>query len=157
MQKLRWLFLLLIVNGAVRAQQTIRLTGNWEFLKQDVGGIWELVRPVGKGNPESVPLWQPVQLPHCVNAEDAVDPDVNYYQGPAWYRTQLDIRNPYSNGRTLLFFEGAGQKTDVYIYTTKVASHTGGYDEWTVDITEAVAAFQKTTVYHNQFKGKIHL
>jgi beta-galactosidase len=155
MQKLKWLFLLLMVNASARAQQSTRLTGNWEFLKQDVGGIWEIMRPVGKGNPESVPLWQPVQLPHCVNAEDAVDPDVNYYQGPAWYRTQLDINNPYTNGRTLLFFEGAGQKTDVYVYTTKVGSHTGGYDEWSVDLTDAIAAFKKMSVFQSQFKGKI--
>jgi beta-galactosidase len=155
MQRIKWLLLLLLVHGMAHAQQMTRLTGNWEFLKQDVGGIWETVRPVGKGNPESVPLWQPVQLPHCVNAEDAVDPDVNYYQGPAWYRTQLEINNPYSSGRTLLFFEGAGQKTDVYVYTTKVGSHTGGYDEWSVDITDAIAAFKKTAVFQNQFKGKI--
>ena len=155
MQKLRWLFLLILVCEQVQAQQTVRLTNNWEYLKQDAGGIWEVVRPVGKGNPESVPLWQSVQLPHCVNAEDAVDPDVNYYQGPAWYRTQLEINDPYSNGRTLLFFEGAGQKTDVYVYTTKVGSHTGGYDEFTVDITDAVAAFKKSAVYQSQFKGKI--
>jgi beta-galactosidase len=155
--KITSLFFGLIVfwNQQVTAQQSTRLINGWEFLKQDVGGIWELVRPVGKGNPESVPLWQTVQLPHCVNAKDAVDPDVNYYQGPAWYRTQLDINNPYSNGRTLLFFEGAGQKTDVYVYTTKVGSHTGGYDEWSVDITEAVATFQKTPQYKSQFKGRI--
>ncbi|RYG16088.1 MAG: hypothetical protein EOO07_13985, partial [Chitinophagaceae bacterium] len=67
------------------AQQSVRLNNNWEFLKQDLGGIWEAVRPVGIGNPEAVPLWQKVNLPHCVNAEDAVDPDVNCYQGPAWY------------------------------------------------------------------------
>lgn len=151
----RLLFLLIIFCGQTYAQQSTRLTANWEFLKQDVGGIWEVVRPVGKGNPESVPLWQPVQLPHSVNAEDAVDPDVNYYQGPAWYRTQLDIQNPYNDGRTLLFFEGAGQKTDVYVYATKVGSHVGGYDEWTVDITDAVAAFRKTDAYQKQFKGKI--
>lgn len=155
MNIVKWLFLLLIVNASARAQQSTRLTGNWEFLKQDAGGIWEIVRPVGKGNPESVPLWTTVQLPHCVNAADGVDPDVNYYQGPAWYRTRLVIDNPYTNGRTLLFFEGAGQKTDVYVYTTKVASHTGGYDEFTVDITDAVAAFRKTAVFQNQFKGKI--
>src|ERR1044072_933449 len=154
MRIVRWLFLLLIITSA-QAQQTNRLTGNWEFLKQDVGGIWEVVRPVGKGNPESVPLWQTVQLPHCVNAEDGVDPDVNYYQGPAWYRTQLDIKNPYSNGRTLLFFEGAGQKTDVYVYTTKVGSHVGGYDEFVVDITDAVEAFRKLPVAQSQCKGKI--
>lgn len=140
-----------------RAQQQTRLTTNWEFLKQDLGGIWEAVRPVTAGNPESLPLWQKVQLPHCFNARDAVDPDVNYYQGPGWYRTQLDINNPYANGRTLLHFEGAGQKTDVYIYTTKVASHLGGYDEWVADITQAVADFKKTDVFKKQFKGKIPL
>lgn len=155
MQMVRWFLILLLVSEVTHAQQTTRLTGNWEFLKQDVGGIWELVRPVGKGNPESVPLWQTVQLPHCVNAEDAVDPDVNYYQGPAWYRTQLEIKNPYSNGRTLLFFEGAGQKTDVYVYTTKVGSHVGGYDEFVVDITDAVEVFRKLPVAQSQFKGKI--
>ncbi|MBO9671917.1 MAG: DUF4982 domain-containing protein [Sphingobacteriaceae bacterium] len=137
------------------AQQSVRLNSDWEFLKEDLGGIWEAVRPVGVGNPEAVPLWQKVSLPHCVNAEDAVDPDVNYYQGPAWYRTQLNLSNPYQNGRTILHFEGAGQKTEVYVYTTKVGTHVGGYDEWTVDITDAVAAFKKTDVYQKQFKGKV--
>ncbi len=57
--------------------------------------------------------------------------------------------------RTLLFFEGAGQKTDVYVYTTKVGSHVGGYDEFVVDITDAVEAFSKTPIAQSQFKGKI--
>lgn len=147
--------LLALCSQVLFAQQRMRLTGNWELLKQDLGGVWEAVRPVVKGNPESVPLWQPVQLPHCVNAEDAVDPDVNYYQGPAWYRTSLNISNPYANGRTVLHFEGAGQKTAVYVYTTKVGEHTGGYDEWSVDITDAVEAFRKTAVCAKQFNGKI--
>ncbi|MES2279290.1 MAG: glycoside hydrolase family 2 TIM barrel-domain containing protein [Bacteroidota bacterium] len=137
------------------AQQKTRLINNWEFVRQDLGGVWEAVRPVVAGNPESLPLWDKVSLPHCFNATDAVDPDVNYYQGPGWYRTKLDINNPYTNGRTLLHFEGAGQKTDVYVYTTKVASHLGGYDEWTADITKAVEDFKKTDVYQKQFKGKI--
>ncbi len=149
------LLILLLSSNLLFAQQSVRLNNNWEFLKQDLGGVWEAVRPVGAGNPESVPLWQKVNLPHCVNAEDAVDPDVNYYQGPAWYRTNLKIENPYQNGRTILHFEGVGQKTEVYVYTTKVAVHVGGYDEWTVDITDAVAAFQKTAVYQKQFKGKV--
>jgi len=137
------------------SQQKMRLNRDWEFLKQDLGGIWEAVRPVGKGNPESVPLWDSISLPHCVNALDAVDPDVNYYQGPSWYRTQLLIDNPYSKGRTLLHFEGAGQKTEVYVYTTKVGEHVGGYDEWTVDITDAVNEFEKSEAFQKQFKGKV--
>ena len=66
----------------------IRLTDNWEFLRQDVGNIWELVRPIKKGQPEEQPIWTKVTLPHCFNAEDAVDPDLNYYQGPGWYKTR---------------------------------------------------------------------
>jgi len=150
--------LLLFVTAHVGySQQSQRLNNGWEFIKQDLGGIWELVRPVTPGNPESVPLWQNVTLPHCFNSRDAVDPDINYYQGPGWYRSQLSVSNPYTNGRTVLHFEGAGQKTDVYIYTTKVASHLGGYDEWTADITDAVEAFKKTEVYQKQFKGKVPL
>lgn len=152
--------LLLVLVLAVHqsfSQEKIRLTNNWEFLKQDLGGIWEAVRPVGKGNPESVPIWEKVFLPHCFNAEDAVDPDVNYYQGPGWYRTLIDIKNPYNGGCTLLHFEGAGQKTEVYIYTTKVGSHMGGYDEWSVDITKAAEDFKKTEVCRKQFGGKVPL
>jgi beta-galactosidase len=151
--KLMLLFYTVWFCLSVSAQQ--RLTDHWEFLRGDIGGIWEAVRPVVKGNPESVPLWQAVSLPHCFNARDAVDPDINYYQGPGWYRTQLIIDNPYHQGRTLLHFEGAGQKTEVYVYTTKVGEHTGGYDEWSVDITDAVDSFKKTEVCRSQFKGKI--
>jgi len=137
------------------AQQKIRLNNNWEFLKQDLGTIWETVRPLTKDGPDNYPIWEKVNLPHCFNARDAVDPDVNYYQGPGWYRTQLSINNPYKNGHTILYFEGAGQKTDVYVYTTKVGAHVGGYDEWFVDITQAVEDFKKTTTFTKQFKGKI--
>ncbi|MEO8404183.1 MAG: glycoside hydrolase family 2 TIM barrel-domain containing protein [Chitinophagaceae bacterium] len=153
--RLIYILALSLCSQIVSAQQKIRLINNWEFLKQDIGGMWEIIRPVSKGGPENVPLWQPVTLPHCVNAEDAVDPDVNYYQGPAWYRTRLSIQNPYNGGRTLLHFEGAGQKTEVYIYDTKVGSHTGGYDEFTIDITDAVDAFSKTDVFKKQFNGQV--
>lgn len=148
---------LLSIYFSASAQQKRRLTAGWEFVKQDLGGIWEANRPVKAGQPEELPFWEKVNLPHCFNATDAVNPDLNYYQGPGWYRTQLEVANPYSNGRTILHFEGAGQKTAVYIYNTKVGEHVGGYDEWSVDITDAVDAFKKTEVYKSQFKGKIPL
>lgn len=148
---------LLICGQQISAQNKQRLVNNWEYLKGDLGGAWEAVRPVKAGNPESVPLWQKVNLPHCFNALDAVDPDENYYQGPGWYRTHLEVKNPYTEGRTILHFEGAGQKTQVYIYDQKIAEHVGGYDEWTVDITDAVKAFKKTEVFEKQFNRKVPL
>ncbi|MDE5666346.1 MAG: glycoside hydrolase family 2, partial [Duncaniella sp.] len=76
--------------GKVPVQHKNRLNDNWSFLRQDIGNIWEAVRPVKAGQPEESPIWQTVTLPHCFNAEDCVDPDLNYYQGPGWYKTQLE-------------------------------------------------------------------
>ncbi len=147
----------LSVFSQINYSQKIRLNDGWEFLRQDLGSIWESVRPVANQDaPEAVPLWTKVTLPHCFNAEDGVDPDVNYYEGPGWYRTMLGVNNPYRNGRTILEFEGAGQKTDVYIFTQKVGSHVGGYDEWTVDITDAVNDFLNSADA-KRFNGKIPL
>lgn len=148
--------LLLQAYALIPTDNKQRLTEHWEFIRQDMGSIWEVMRPItGAGKPETVPLWQKVTLPHCFNSEDAVDPDVNYYQGPGWYRTMLSIDNPYQSGRVYLEFEGAGQKTEVYVYTTKVASHTGGYDEWKADITDAVEQFRSNPVCRERFGGKI--
>lgn len=131
------------------------LAGGWQFIRQDMANAWEVFRPVKSGKPESVPLWTDVVLPHCFNATDAVEPYSNYYQGAGWYRTYTDIDNPYRGGRTLLRFEGAGQKTEVYVYTEKVGSHVGGYDAWTVDITDAVARFRETAACRDRFAGKV--
>ena len=134
----------------------IRLNSGWEFLKGDLGNIWEGVRPVKPDAPELSPIWETVSLPHCFNADDAVDPYTNYYEGPGWYRTYLDIGNPYENGRTILEFEGAGQKITVYIYTTEVSKHVGGYDEWICDITDAVKTFL-TSKDAGRFDNKVPL
>lgn len=135
----------------------VRLTDNWQFLRRDIGGIWEAVRSSAPGDPTGVPFWANVTLPHCFNSEDAVDPDVNYYQGPAWYRTVLSINNPYLIGRTLLHFEGAGQKTQVYVGMQKAGEHVGGYDEWTLDITDLVSAAQKDAVIQKIYSGRVPL
>ncbi len=161
-KKLILLCLLLICLGfnnllVAQSGNSIRLNDNWKFLKGDLGGIWEAVRTYKTGDPESVPIWEDVTLPHCFNATDAVDPDVNYYQGPGWYTNRITISNPYKNGRTLLHFEGAGQKTEVWIFTTKVGSHVGGYNEWTVDITDAVRDFILNNKVSDIYKGKIPL
>jgi beta-galactosidase len=57
----------------------------------------------------------------------------------------------------LLHFEGAGQKTQAYIFTSLVGSHTGGYDEFTFDITDDVNNFTVNKLFNGQFSGKISL
>ena len=112
-----------------------RLDEGWEHYRGNLGGIWEVWR--GKAASDNV-TWSKVAMPHCFNAWDAVDPDEAYYEGPGWYRLSVTVANPYPNGRTLLWFEGAGQRAAVYVGLKKLAEHVGGYDEFTVDITDAV-------------------
>lgn len=122
------------------AQVVTSLNSGWEYVKGDIGSPWESFRPESQSR---LPKWDSIVLPHCFNAFDAVDPDVAYYQGPGWYRTFINVVNPYKGGQTILHFEGAGQKTDIYVFTVKVASHVGGYDEFSVDITEAINEYKK--------------
>ncbi|MEK8130914.1 glycoside hydrolase family 2 TIM barrel-domain containing protein [Paenibacillus filicis] len=126
-----------------------RLNTGWEHYRGSLGGVWEVWRADKLQNHYNVP-WEPVTLPHTYNGLDVMDPDGKYYQGQGWYRTRLDVNNPYPQGRTLLHFEGAGQRTDVYVYTEKVGSHLGGYDEFTVDITEAAERAKQIERYAGQ-------
>jgi beta-galactosidase len=118
------------------AETSQRLDTGWEFYQGSLGSTWEIWR--GDKATDNV-AWQPVTLPHCFNARDAVDPEAHYYQGPGWYRTKIKINNPFPNGRTRLHFDGAGQKSQVFVGLKKVGEHLGGYDQWDVDITDAVA------------------
>lgn len=97
----------------------------------------------GKAASDNVEGEKIESMPHSFNAYDAADPDHGYYQGPGWYRTTLKPQQPYPNGRTLLHFEGTGQKSRVFVNLKQVAEHVGGYDEWSVDITDAAAAEKK--------------
>jgi beta-galactosidase len=130
-----------------------RLSEGWEYYRGNLGSVWEAWR--GKAASDNV-AWDKVSLPHCFNAMDAVDPDHAYYQGPGWYRTTLAPANPYPDGRMLLRFEGAGQRTEVFVGLEKVADHVGGYDEWTVDITDAAARCVKRPEANGKIELAIH-
>lgn len=119
--------------GQTGANAPTHQLDRWEYYRGTLGGIWEVWR--GDKASDNV-AWQPVVVPHCVNAFDAVDPDIKYYQGPAWYRTIVEARVPAPGVRTLLCFEGTGQAASVWVHMRHAGSHVGGYDEWALDITD---------------------
>jgi len=126
-------------DGVISKSAVWARISDWEYRRGSLGGPWEAWR---KAN-DDANVWTKIEVPHCFNAYDSVDPDAPYYQGPGWYRTRITLANPYRDGRTLLHFEGAGQKTEVFVHTEKVGSHVGGYDEFVVDITEQAKKFAK--------------
>jgi beta-galactosidase len=113
-----------------------RLDHGWQFRRGTINAANE------SWDPSESSLWTAVELPHCCNSRDACDPDQPYFRGQGWYRTRLQPRNPFANGRTLLHFQGAGQTTTLWAGSTLIGTHKGGYDEFAFDITEAVLRLQ---------------
>ncbi len=118
-------------GGAI--SMPVRLDDGWQFRKGPLDSVW------GAWRKEEDALWQSVTLPHCYNSLDACDPDVPYFQGHGWYRTRIRVENPFTSGRTVLHFRGAGQTTTLWVGATQVGTHKGGYDEFAFDITDAIA------------------
>ncbi len=141
-QKIKLAFvtgLCLLVFKSQGQRTEVRLTDGWEYVKGDLGGVYEALRT---GEASLLPKWQKVSVPHCFNEYDAVDPDLPYYEGPGWYRTFIAVNDEDQGKRYILHFEGAGQKTKVFIYDQLVGTHTGGYDEFYIDITDAVRNYR---------------
>ena len=116
------------------SSSSLSLDKGWEYYQGPLDGPWEVWRG------DEIAVWENVSLPHCFNHYDACDPDTPYYRGHGWYRTRIPIFNPLKNGRTLLYFEGAGQTSHVYVGNALVGTHVGGYDEFVFDITDTLAA-----------------
>jgi beta-galactosidase len=123
-----------VLASAEACTASQRLDSGWEYYRGALDGPWEVWRG------DEIAAWEKVSVPHCFNHYDACDPDAPYYRGHGWYRTRIPIANPIDNGRTLLYFEGAGQTSHVYVGNSLAGSHVGGYDEFVFDITDAVAA-----------------
>ncbi|SEB49006.1 glycoside hydrolase family 2 TIM barrel-domain containing protein [Terriglobus roseus] len=113
------------------APAVTQLEKDWEFYQGPL-------EPWQVWHSEELVTWEPQTVPHCFNHYDACDPDSPAYRGSGWYRMKLKHANPYRNGRTMLLFEGAAQTSEVYLGTTMVGRHKGGYSEFAVDITEAL-------------------
>ncbi len=125
--------LLRFAESANPAANSTRLDTGWEFFRGPLDGPWEAWRG------DEIATFTPVALPHCFNAQDGCDPDQPMYRGQGWYRTHLHPANPYPGGRTLLHFLGAGQTTQLWVGDKLAGKHTGGYDEFLIDITSLLS------------------
>jgi hypothetical protein len=53
-----------------------------------------------------------------------------------WYRTSFEIPGEWAGKRVLLHFEAVDWETQVWVNGLEAGSHRGGYDPFTIDITE---------------------
>ncbi|GAA4084803.1 PA14 domain-containing protein [Streptomyces shaanxiensis] len=104
------------------------LNGRWQFAAATAGER----PPVGKNLPERILVPYPVesQLSGLQRHEDRM-----------WYRRTFTVPADWRIGsgkRLKLNFGAVDWRTEVYVNGTKVTEHTGGYDKFGADITDAL-------------------
>jgi beta-galactosidase len=124
--------LLLAFQGVLSAQNSrmeSSINTNWEFNKTDLDF---------SGIIHCDTAWEKVNLPHSYNTVDAYDDAEGYYRGKTWYKKTFYL-DPSQLGKNLyLYFEGAYQKTGVYVNGKIAGTHVGGYTRFCFDISHLV-------------------
>ena len=62
------------------------------------------------------------------------------------YRRKLTLPEGFNKGRVLLHIGAADQKAEIYVNQIHLATHVGGYDSFTVDITSALRSENELTI-----------
>lgn len=109
---------------------------NW----QSLNGLWtwraakdgDVSRPPAAG-----PLDREVLVPSCI--ESALSGlqilDVRHM----WYETTFDVSSDWDGQSILLNFEAVDYETTVFVNGQKKTKHVGGYDRFTIDVTDDVS------------------
>ena len=108
----------------MRRKSYVNLNGSWDFAVTN-GEIPK------KYN-------QKILIPFC--PESALSGIGQHFpEGSALcYRKRIRLPQDYNRGRVLLHNGAADQHAEVYVNQSKLATHSGGYEAFTVDITEAL-------------------
>ena len=124
------------LNVFSQVRTCISMNDGWKF---HPGGFAFAQRAHIKDFPVPVDdLWEKVSLPHTWNASDPFDDSESYMRGIGWYRKNFKLDSSYLDRKVYLFFEGANQRTDVYVNGAFAGSHRGGYSAFTIDITKYI-------------------
>jgi beta-galactosidase len=118
------LLLLLIVTSNAQQRSKQSLNSSWEFVLNDMPETSSLVNTA----------WQKINLPHTWNAKDIIDDTPGYHQGIGWYRKFIYLPRQDSGRHHELFFEGACNKTSVYINGQPAGAHEGGFTGFKINL-----------------------
>ena len=68
---------------------------------------------------------------------------------PLTYRRKFTLPGDFNRGRVLLHIGAVDQKAEIYVNQMLLATHIGGYDSFTVDITSALQAENELVIVCN--------
>ncbi|HEU5102544.1 MAG TPA: glycoside hydrolase, partial [Roseiflexaceae bacterium] len=78
-------------------------------------------------------VWRPIGVPGCWE-QIGVRKDLS---GPAWYRTSFSVPAEWAGRRIWLRFDAVSYHCEVFVNGQALASHTGLWDRFEVEITGA--------------------
>lgn len=115
----------------VRAEW-LNLNGLWDF--QGLDSYYEALPTDG---------YQDILVPYCV--ESALSGIKRHYESMA-YRRKFSVPSSWSGKRVLLHFEAVDWRCCVYLNGDSIGGHDGGYDPFSIDITDKVKIGQDNEV-----------
>lgn len=104
----------------------ININENWHYLENDTKRISETLKDNN---------WTPINLPHSWNSIDATDLKPGYRRSGSWYKKTLVVDKIQSDKIYELYFEGVNITSKIYVNSTKVGGHIGGYIGFNIDIS----------------------
>ena len=115
-------------------RETKRLDGRWPFV----------LDPDGVGRSEgwfAGPLKDARVMPVPASFNDiAADASVHDYVGDVWYQRVVRVPRGWDGQRIVLHFESATHRATVWVGSTEVVSHEGGYTPFAADVSADVVA-----------------
>jgi hypothetical protein len=107
---------------------------------QNLNGVWQFAAATpGQAPPLGKDLAERILVPYPV--ESALS-GIMRHETQMWYRRSFSVPRDWNVGkkdqRLLLHFQAVDWDATVYINGKQVARHTGGYDAFSVDVTDAL-------------------
>jgi|WetSurMetagenome_2_1015567.scaffolds.fasta_scaffold11575_2 beta-galactosidase/beta-glucuronidase len=104
---------------------------------KNLNGLWEYaITPSSDNKPEK--FQGKILVPFAI--ESALS-GVGKNVGPdnaLWYRTKFTVPSTFKKNNVLLHFDAVDWLAEVYLNGVKIGTHQGGYDPFTIDITQYI-------------------
>ena len=107
-------------------------------LWQNLNGVWEF-QPGKEGDaaPIGKTLSGDILVPFCV--ESAIS-GVMEHHDRLWYRRTFTVPAAWSGKRIVLHFGAVDYESEIFVNGKSLLTHKGGYDPFSIDITDALKA-----------------
>ncbi len=104
---------------------------------QSLNGIWQFAGTSSIDTPPAGGLGEEVLVPYPI--ESALS-GIQRHEDRMWYRRSFTVPGGWSGRRVQLNFGAVTWETRVWVNGTAVGTHTGGFDPFSFDITDALRA-----------------